>query len=386
MNAYVLHALDPLLFGTGRPFTAVPGSRAESLPLPTPSMLAGMVRSTAGRDASGRFDAGRIDELLGYRVRGPFLATLTDDLRLGELAFPAPADALRLTTNNGDDHALRRLVPISLGADDRTDLTAGVPVGLVPPAPDKPARDVPEFWSATDLLAWLELELEHSEPQTWSSSRGVRAPRAELRTHVRVGHGGTADDGGLFATSGRRFAQGSRSLGLYLETDAPLPEAPVTLGGEGRLARTSRVPSALPKPPPAVLSSAESGFVRAVLVTPGSFGGSTLPSLPGVEVVGQVSGRPLTISGWDMAGVQAKPGPYRNAGVVRRGGRPKASRRLVPSGAVYFLRLTGTPAENRSFVEAHWARSLCPAGSQDHRDGFGIALFGTWDGRLHPLT
>lgn len=383
MTAYFAHALDPLLFGTGRPFSAVPGSRAESLPLPPPSTLAGMVRSATGRDDTGRFDVERIPELLAYGVRGPVLATLGGDMSLAGLAFPAPADAVRLAGTEPDaPHRLRRLRPLALREADRTDLSGLAPVGMVPPSPDKPARRAPTFWTQDDLVAWLEAP---ADGQNWSTERGVHAPGAEVRIHVRVRPDGTADEGGLYSTTGRRFARDTGMLGLYWETDAPLPEGQVTLGGEGRLAVAQRTRLALPEPSEAVLRSASAGWVRAYLFTPGAFGGARLPQLLGAEVVAQASQRALTISGWDLAGGKPEAGPYKNAGVVRKGGRPKPTRRLVPAGAVYFLRLTGTPEQNQDFVRQRWARSLCP-NSQDRLDGFGLALFGTWDGRLHDLT
>ena len=383
MTAYFAYALDPLLFGTGRPFEAVPGSRAESLPLPPPSTLAGMIRTATGRDQRGRFDTARIDELKAYSVRGPVLATLNEDLSLRELVFPAPADSVRLEVEgDAERHEVRRLLAIALREGDRTDLQGLAPVGMVPPTLQKPARKVPAFWTAADLLAWLESPLDG---QAWLATRGVHAPKEEPRVHVRLGTQGTAETGGLFSTVGRRFHADSSMLGIYWETDAPMPEGTVPLGGEGRLATTRKVAPTLPRIPPAVLDSAARGFVRAYLFTPGSFGGARLPALPGAEVIAQASARALTISGWDMAAGKLHPGPYQNAALDRRRGGPKPTRRLVPAGAVYFLRLTGNPEENQAFVQEHWARSLCTE-AQDQRDGFGLALFGAWDGQLHDLT
>ena len=50
MKTWIIEPVDPVLFGDGRPFTAVPGSRATSLPLPPPSTLAGGVRTRHGQD------------------------------------------------------------------------------------------------------------------------------------------------------------------------------------------------------------------------------------------------------------------------------------------------------------------------------------------------
>ena len=64
MSLWIIEPRDPLVFGDGKPFSAVPGSRAKSLPFPHPSTVAGAMRTRSGTDPKGRFDSRRIDELL----------------------------------------------------------------------------------------------------------------------------------------------------------------------------------------------------------------------------------------------------------------------------------------------------------------------------------
>ena len=74
--------------------------------------------------------------------------------------------------------------------------------------------------------------------------------------------------------------------------------------------------------------------------------------------------RPMHISGWDMASDKAK------------GGAPRATSRLVPPGAVYFLaRADGrpfTPAD----AEALWLAA--PLGGRTN-EGFGCVVPGIWN-------
>jgi CRISPR-associated protein Cmr3 len=65
--------------------------------------------------------------------------------------------------------------------------------------------------------------------------------------------------------------------------------------------------------------------------------------------------------------------------------RPKPSRRLVPAGSVYFLKLDGSDAAIDQFIDATWLQAISDD-EQDRRDGFGLALFGAWDGVPRPMN
>ena len=53
---------------------------------------------------------------------------------------------------------------------------------------------------------------------------------------------------------------------------------------------------------------------------------------------------------------------------------PKATRRLVPAGGVYFFESDGN---DNSALAGHWLRPVSD-GEQERRDGFGLAVWGTW--------
>jgi CRISPR-associated protein Cmr3 len=116
--------------------------------------------------------------------------------------------------------------------------------------------------------------------------------------------------------------------------------------------------------------------LRMVLVTPAVFkkgwmpGWVDEPHLVGFPVGTKLSlrsacvGRWLPISGWDLA--SKPPGP-------------KSIRRLVPAGSVYFLKIENAPDwDAAAFVREHWLESVADC-AQDKKDGFGLAVWGTWD-------
>ena len=57
---------------------------------------------------------------------------------------------------------------------------------------------------------------------------------------------------------------------------------------------------------------------------------------------------------------------------------PKAIRRLVPAGSVYFFEVLGDAVDAGTLAKELWMRSVCDD-DQDRRDGFGLAVWGLWD-------
>ncbi len=111
--------------------------------------------------------------------------------------------------------------------------------------------------------------------------------------------------------------------------------------------------------------------VRVVLLTPAVFAAGWKPgndpeqnqllaSRAGVEprLVAACVPRAETISGWDFA--------------LRR---PKATRRLVSSGSVYWIDLEGTPQDRVAWAEEVMMKNVSDT-EQDRRDGFGLAAVG----------
>src|SRR5579875_2212729 len=82
MTLWMIEPHDSLIFRDSRPFHALPGAKASTLPFPFPSTLAGAARTQAGLNEQGMFWISgdkQLEELKHLAVRGPFLAQLTRD-------------------------------------------------------------------------------------------------------------------------------------------------------------------------------------------------------------------------------------------------------------------------------------------------------------------
>jgi len=121
---------------------------------------------------------------------------------------------------------------------------------------------------------------------------------------------------------------------------------------------------------------AASRACRALLVTPALFVAGYRPAPDGPLLRG-TSGltitlravavlQPQVVSGWDMAANNFQGGP-------------KATRRLAPAGAVYYLHFEGTDAAIQAWVRDHWMQPVSDR-AEDCADGFGLAVFGVWPG------
>lgn len=386
MQTWLVEPHDPLVFRDGKPFTAIPGARAVSIPFPMPSTVAGAVRTRSGKlQHNGRFPAGDervITELLNKQIIGPLLCTMGPDGTVQDLFLPAPQDALVLQRDPSDlvHGDLVPLVPRE--ADDvQTNLPDGLRL-LYPTqlAKAKSHKNAPRFWSWAQMLDWLQTPREAEKVEL--ASLGLRGLEYAYRTHVSINaKTSTAQEGALFQTGGLEFilaerdeeygrihlAQ-ARQFGLLLVTDAELKSGPDFLGGERRVVCWREAQFDLPGCPDTVRSVIrQTKRGRLVLATPGVFKEGYLPtwvkqvvSGVGVRVVAAAVPRYQAISGWD----------YKKK-------EPKPSRRLAPAGSVYFFEIEGEEMAIDYFIDSVWWKPISDA-EQDRRDGFGVALVGVW--------
>jgi CRISPR-associated protein Cmr3 len=245
----------------------------------------------------------------------------------------------------------------------------------------KPPKDQPVFWHWEDLRSWLESPGQ-AGPGT-VMARGEKALVQDRRVSVAIrSDSGTYVDGALFEVASLAFRSGSPkqledaqefSLLMATDTTKPLPEGIGFLGGKNRLVAWAKAPSGLwPECPEAVLKSvAATGRCRILLATPGVFTAGWQPewllqAREGVTPVLKAAlvTRPETFSGWDYAANQGK-------------GQPKATRRAVASGCVYWLELAGSGSQREAWVKSVWLESVSDV-EQDRLDGFGLALVGVW--------
>ncbi len=380
MTLWTITPRDPLIFRDGKPFNAGFGARANSLSFPFPATIAGAVRTLAGSDSqTGKFDTSRIEEVRGYAIRGPLLVG-SDEKKI-EYLFPAPADALLLKVEKEQEKAhLLQLLPIALAENEKTDLKALKLVAPTEATKGKPHRMAPRFWREEIFINWLG---KPKNGEVSIENIGHQGPISESRMHVQMdSSSGVGVDGALFQTSGLEFShlettgKSSRillsrvkKLALAVETDAPIYEGMGFLGGERRTAEWQKTDSKLPKCPPEIKKEiARTGACRLVLLTPAYFEQGYLPTWLKENYVFDILSvalpRHQIISGWN----------YEKKA-------PKATRKLVPAGSVYFLKFE----ENaEKFAEEIWMQNISD-GNQNRLDGFGLAVLGTWDGELKNL-
>ena len=378
MSLWLIVPRDPLIFRDGKPFTATPGERSNSLGFPFPSTLAGAVRTLVGPDHKNGYDQNRVETLKAISMRGPALVELTADGQISNWFFPAPADALLVEDRASQQVKRYALAPIKLPDGAVTDMEGLALVGTASHVKDKPYKRAPHYWDQKTMEAWLdEAKGGVVEPKTMGLSELTR----ETRTHDSIDPATQSSrEGALFQTSGMEFVRTelntedrlkeAYSLALALETDADLKGGTDFLGGERRVVRWQKTQSALPKCPEAVKQKImERKHCRLILATPAHFEKGFLPTRLkkdfNVKVTAAALSRYQTISGWD----------YAKAG----GGEPKPTRRLVPAGSVYFLDLSGV-ADIEAFVNAVWLQAISDD-DQSRCDGFGLALLGAMEVR-----
>ena len=369
MSEWLVIPRDPLIFRDGKPFVATPGERADSLPFPFPSTVIGAVRTRAGTDASnGKFDATKLNRLLENSIHGPVLVELDANEAIVERYFPAPADALVVETSDKGIVLRYALAPIRVSTNS-TDLGVSHLVGRDPQIKDKPYYKTPRLWTWPTMKEWLHNGVDDGPFD--AKTLGMEELPRDHRTHVSIQPDTHASrEGALFQTSGMEFTtENASSLAIALTSDAGLQAGVDFLGGERRIVQwwaTSNVFADATCPEDIVQKISEDKSCRLILATPAYFANGHLPSYLtsqfGATVVASAVPRYQTISGWDYS----KP----------NGGEPKPTRRLAPAGSVYFLALTQV-TDLQDFIKRVWLNNISDD-VQACRDGFGLALLGTW--------
>jgi len=385
MTLWLIVPRDPLIFRDGKPFTSIPGERSKSMVFPFPSTTTGAVRTRAGTDPStGKFASNRIPELLQTPIRGPILVEMDENGKFKKdgWLFPAPADALLVQKQPGEEPWRYWLSPIEIPAGSISDMKGLNPVGPATNIKGKPLSQPPRYWNWIQYQAWLDEPLDE---QITLKSLGIKGPERENRTHVSVDAASqTGLPGRLFQTSGMEFVKSGeknnsttplkdlQSLALALETSADLQDGVGFLGGESRFASWQKSEVKLPDFPAETRNKIlNQGSCRLILTTPALFEKGFLPAwleqTYGVEVVAAAVPRYQTISGWDYK--------------LRS---PKPTRRLTPTGSVYFLKPKSGVSLSEKFLDEIWMHTISDD-EQSRLDGFGMALLGTWDGNLKKM-
>jgi CRISPR-associated protein Cmr3 len=383
-----LTAHDPIIARDGRPFGTGQGNRMRGLAWPLPSVIAGSLRTALVKAHPDLDFAGSIpQQLMEIEVAGVFPITGQ------ELYLPAPNDCVW----NGDKGEINRAKPLRVeqgGCDFPVDGLLPVMPSDDPTKPDFKPRPVPAWWPVSKFTDWL---LDADKPIKFDASF-LNAAVQETRDHVCLDPDtGAAAAGQIFATGGlnvthlprhgvdrddvtrrfdQRFAQITLSARVTRNDERFAHLDKLTwhpLGGERRLVhwRPSDAAQAW-NHPDALKSALETATqIRMVLATPAIFdkgwkpgwltdGVDGTPPGTGVKLrlVGVSIARWKAVSGWSLA-------PPRG---------PKRIRRMVPAGSVYFFEVKAGEAAT---LADQWLYSVSDH-EQERRDGFGLAIWGTW--------
>lgn len=374
MQTHLLTPMAPLVLRTGKPFGDTGGG--DSFMFPLPSTVAGALRAAHADEEKLDFATNK-EAILGLASHSALPASIDAQNQI-KILFPCPADARYIRP--AMELMVRRLKPVAMMEDEGCDLWPGLrPVFLEGEEKAKPAAG-PSWWSSSTMLTWLLGDDPDSE------NLGPEQTPVDTRTHVALNPDTLAAKfGHLFQSSGPDFearrclpdtALSSRGwsherYGLLARFEHQLKPTMVRLGGEGRMASVASCDGWPRLPAPLKSALEQTNTIRLALATPALFSGGWKPGWIGADLTGSPPGFPelvlclkaaavtrwQALSGWDMVAKQ-----------------PKAVRRLVPAGSVYWFEVVQAPAEG---WEKIWLAPISDS-EQDRRDGFGLALPGIW--------
>lgn len=368
----VINSNESLVFRDGRPFGSEGQYSGGALRWPHAVTITGLLRSRIGISRSPDYFTGPNQEA-NIRDIKKVTATRVIPLWQGAAAeneewqplFPAPADAMIFSASQQNQYVIKGVTyqnAFDQGGIDLPWKNWRLPVSNIR---EKPASDSPDLWYRNHFFTWLETSA--IDTTVCARDLGISYPRLEIRMHTAIDpKSGSAKTGQLFSSQGiqlqtaesDRQPAGRLGIGVSLahleKQDNPC--GPCFLGGERKTAWVAPIDEVMPPLPDWLNIS--SRYLRLVLISPGDFGdwapGWLLPdwklsetawcSIPGtslaVRLVSAFIPRWHPVSGWDYD---------------RRG--PKATRKLVPAGAVYVIELK-EPKQAPEVAKLLWGRSI----------------------------
>lgn len=402
-NFWLIEPRDALIVRDGRPFGKETGNRADSLDFPFPSTITGAARTRAGlsviENDLSKFKEHRIGEKSladfvqeNIKVSGAILAEITGENEI-ELLVPAPADAVLFEVKKDDgktDEQNAKVIPLlplenevffsNLNEENKTDFRL---LGLQKNEKEKPHKKAPKFWHWAEFEKWLKESKIHESCEL--KKLGIGSLEKDRRTHIEMDYGKkSGKDGGLFETRGLEFTRkierddqplSFKRYGLLLKAETAgfagnIENGIAPLGGERRLVSWSKTESSFPKIDEEMKKNIiEKGTCRLILLTPAIFDNGFYPKFENenIKIEAAAVNRYQVISGWDF-----------------KIHKPKPTRRMCPAGSVFFLKLNGDEIQRRKWLEQTWFNCISDD-PQDRKDGFGLAVVGTWNDEK-PLT
>lgn len=350
---------DVWMFRDSKPFSAQQNFVARSLFPPTPQTMQGVIRThylesqsvnwkayAAGNErrelyeAVGRPGNGHQPPTMGdLNITGPLLAIQNDGQV--EVLVHAPMDLVF-------EPEKRRFTTLE-PADSARFQTNSPFDGWYPlqqPSGYKPA----EGWiSQAQFSAYL-----NKKPLQGELRKTETVFEYEDRIGLGMDHGRRSNEQGLLYRA--RFVRLHDNVGLMVHINSSLlaESGYMRIGGESRSARFNVVENfAMPTVP-------NTKRLKIVLLTPAYFSGGWQPQdgdwsrwVNGGSIVSAVVGKPLPISGWDVANNRSQP-----------------LRHFVPTGSVYYFE--GGQYTGQSFTET------APGMADFAAMGFGSFAVGTW--------
>ena len=369
---FMIRARDPIMLRDGRPFSANPGSRAESLDWPLPSTLAGAIRTFLGNMNNFNWQHDGPAKARSIQVQGP-LMLVQNPAEEWQYYCNAPADAVIYRDTNGSQQIMR-LSPLRYS----TSAGCNIPCDLLPLSvrqDAKPTTDFP-FWQLDDTITWLADE--DAAPENMQQ----RLPK-EARIHIKINREtGATEEGKLFTTISLCLPD------IKVKQDQPFPvsllcrmrtdeqfelgeKSLITLGGERRAVMLENSATPWPTCPNRLKAVASGHALKLQLITPALFEEGWKPAWlnrtpttiadTGVEISRLVSAaipRRIPVSGWDYEKKKAKPARY-----------------ACPAGSVFFFETKDTITPE--MLEKLWFSSICDD-RQANMDGFGLVVPGIW--------
>ncbi len=397
MNNYLIESLAPLVFRSGKPFGSQ--ASAQDVIFPLPSAAAGLVRALAiGQDKLSvkqplKFGSEQYNTILKTATKGPFLVRYRDGEPKNldntiELLVPKPANAIYL--EHEGDIKLFRLVP---KAFDESICGSDLPNGLLPVQLETDIKGKPQkgtvYWRLQDVLKWQSGEtLNYDEV----NRHGIDQLPIDIRIHVAI------DDDTLGSVEGQLFQTASFDLAhqrnfdntwcrerfaflVQSEENLKLDNDLATFGGERRLSHFKQaniIPIQSEDTLQARLTAIQdSGGFSLTFLTPTIFEQGYLPEWINEDDEGNLTGvlpetnvnvrlrsaaidRWQGVSGWDS--------------ILWK---PKATRRAVCAGSVYWFELLEANKLTAELLQQleQWQWADNP---QDRHDGFGSVLMCAW--------
>jgi CRISPR-associated protein Cmr3 len=306
---------------------------------PLPSVVAGSFRAALVKaDPALSFVGDMPQRLSKIEVAGVFPTAG------GEFYFPAPGDCLWDVKTN----RVHRVQPVPLESGEGTDLPDGSlqPVRLTAEQAndDLKQKAVPAWWPAKKYAEWLTSP-QGSYGPGWFDRNFLSAATMETRRFAQI-------------TLSARVTIAENTFEHIERLNAwhPLGERRLVHWQPSETAELWSCPESIR------IALSAAARIRMVLATPAIFEHGWRP---GWLDAGTLTGRPIG------------GGPaLRLVGVINRRWQEaeKGARRMVPAGSVYFFEVK--PGEAAGLADK-WLQPVSDS-EQDRRDGFGLALWGSW--------